>query len=79
MKIENLDDVVRLSTMRDELIKMKRLISKDNTERRIRAQLHDKPDDCWDSVSSDDRLLDLIESAINIRLEEVENEIMKIE
>lgn len=79
MKIENLDDVVRLSTMRDKLISMKNLISKDNTERRIRVQLHDKPDDCWDSVSSDDRLLDLIESAINIRLEEVESEIMKIE
>lgn len=79
MKIENLDDVVRLSTMRDKLISMKNRISKDNTERRIRVQLHDKPDDCWDIVSSDDRLLDLIESAINIRLEEVESEIMKIE
>lgn len=79
MKIENLDDVVRLSTMRDKLINMKNLISKDNTERRIRVQLHIEPDDCWDSVSSDDRLLELIESAINTRLQEVEHEIMEIE
>ena len=79
MKIENLDDVLRLSTMRDKLISMKHLISKDNAERRIRVQLHDRPDDCWDVVSSDDRLLELVDSAINIRLEEIEREIMEIE
>jgi hypothetical protein len=79
MRIENLDDAVRLSTMRDKLISMKRNLSKENGERRIRVQFHAKPDDCWDDVSSDDRLLELVEYAIDTRLKEVEKEIMEIE
>ena len=79
MKIENLDDVVRLSYMRDKLKSMLLHLSKNNKERRIRVQFHVKPDDCWDDVSSDDRLLELVEQAINKRLEEVEREIMEIE
>lgn len=79
MRIENLDDAVRLSSMRDKLISMKRHLSKENEERRIRVQFHVKPDDCWDDVSSDDRLLELVEYAIDTRLKEVEKEIMEIE
>ena len=79
MRIENLDDAVRLSALRDKLISMKRNLSKENNERRIRVQFHVKPDDCWDDVSSDDRLLELVEYAIDTRLKEVEKEIMEIE
>lgn len=79
MKIEHLDDVVRLSSLRDKLISMKSHLSRENDERRIRVQFHVKPDDCWDDVSSDDRLLELVEYAIDTRLKEVEKEIMEIE
>ena len=64
--------------MRDKLISMKRHLSKENDERRIRVQYCIKPDDCWDDVSSDDRLLELVEYAIDTRLKEVEKEIMEI-
>ena len=79
MNIEYLDDVVRLSRMRDTLLRMKRNLSEDNKERRIRVQFHAKPDDCWDDVSSDERLLELVGHAIDTRLQEVEKKIMEIE
>lgn len=79
MKIEHLDYVVRLSTMRDKLLNMKSLLSEDNKERRIRVQFRAKPDDCWDGFSSDERLLELVGYAIDTRLQEVEKEIMEIE
>lgn len=79
MKIENLDIVVRLSYMRDLLFRMKRLLSEDNQERRIRVQLHVRADDVWDGVSADDRLLELVEQAIDVRIKEVEQELMEID
>lgn len=48
MKIEHLDDVVRLSALRDKLISMKGHLSRENDERRITVQFHVKPDDCWE-------------------------------
>ena len=79
MKIEHLDAVVRLSTTRDKLLSMKRHLSKDNEYRRIRVQFSVNPNDCWDAVSSDERLLELVEHAIDTRLQEVEKEIAEIE
>jgi len=79
MKIEHLDYVVSLSSIRDKLLGMKNNLKKDNKERSIRVQFHSTPDDCWDVVSSDDRLLELVEHAIDIRLQEVEKEITEIE
>lgn len=79
MKIEHLYDAVRLSGIRDTLLSMKKHLSKDNKERMIRVQFHAKPDDCWDDVSSEERLLELVGHAIDTRLQEVEKEIMEIE
>lgn len=79
MKIENLDKARILGSFRDKLISMIRHLSKENTERRIRIHFHSRPDDTWDDVSSDDRLLELVEQAIRIRLKEVEQEIESIE
>lgn len=79
MKIENLDNARMLGGKRDTLLSMLRHLSKDNRERCIRIQAHHKPDDTWDDVSTDNRLLELIEKAISTRLEEVEQEILKIE
>lgn len=79
MKIEHLDNVVKLSAMRDKLLSMKRHLSKDNKDRRIRVHFKVKPDDCFDDVSSDERLLELVEHAVDIRIQEVEKEIMEIE
>ena len=79
MKIENLDDVRVLGSKRDSLLSMLRHLSKDNKDRRIRIQAHFDPDDTWDDVSADDRLLELVEEAISTRLKEIEQEILKIE
>lgn len=79
MKIENIDYARILANKRDKLLSMKRHLSKDNKERRIRVQFHHKPDDTWDDVSADDRLLELVEQAIDTRLVEIEQEITKIE
>ena len=79
MKIENLDEARRLGSLRDLLLSMIHHLSKENKERRIRVHFHHRPDDAWDDVSSDDRLLELVEQAISIRLKEVEEEIAKIE
>lgn len=61
------------------LLSMLRHLSKDNKDRRIRIQARYKPDDTWDDVSTDDRLLELVEKAISTRLKEIEQEILKIE
>lgn len=79
MKIENLDNARVLGSKRDTLLSMLRHLSKDNKDRRIRIQAHYEPDDTWDDVSADDRLLELVEKAISARLEEIEQEILKIE
>ena len=79
MKIENLDYARSLSCKRDSLLSMLRHLSKDNKDRRIRIQAHYNPDDTWDDVSTDDRLLELVEKAISTRLKEIEQEILKIE
>jgi hypothetical protein len=79
MKIENLDNARVLGSKRDTLHSMLRHLSKDNKDRRIRIQAHYEPDDTWDDVSADDRLLELVEKAISARLEEIEQEILKIE
>ena len=79
MKIENLDNAMVLCSKRDTLLSMLRHLSKDNKDRRIRIQAHHKPDDTWDDVSADDRLLELVENAISTRLKEIEQEILKIE
>lgn len=79
MKIENLDNARVLGSKRDTLLSMLRHLSKDNKDRRIRIQAHYKPDDTWDDVSADDRLLELVKIAISTRLEEIEQEILKIE
>jgi hypothetical protein len=79
MKIENLDNARVLGSKRDTLHSMLRHLSKDNKDRRIRIQAHYEPDDTWDDVSADDRLLELVEKAISTRLEEIEQEILKIE
>ena len=78
MKIENLDRARMLGSFRDTLLSMKRHLSKDNKDRRIRVHLHARPDDTWDDVSSDDRLLELVEQAIDTRLKEVEEQILNI-
>ena len=78
MKIENLDNARVLGGKRDTLLSMLRHLSKDNKDRRIRIQAHYDSDDTWDDVSADDRLLELVEKAISTRLEEVEQEILKI-
>ena len=79
MKIENLDNARVLGSERDTLHSMLRHLSKDNKDRRIRIQARHKPDDTWDDVSTDDRLLELVEKAISTRLKEIEQEIIKIE
>lgn len=79
MKIENIDNARVLGGKRDTLLSMLRHISKDNNERCVRIQAHYKPDDTWDDVSADDRLLELVEEAISTRLKEIEQEILKIE
>lgn len=79
MKIENLDNARVLGSKRDTLLSMLRHLSKDNKDRRIRIQAHYKPDDTWDDVSADDRLLELVEKAISTRLEEIEQEILNLE
>lgn len=79
MKIENLDNARVLGSKRDTFLSMLRHLSKDNKDRRIRIQAHYEPDDTWDDVSADDRLLELVEKAISTRLEEIEQEILKIE
>ena len=79
MKIENLDTVRSLGHLRDKLLSMLRHLSKENKERRIRVQFHAKPDDAWDDVSADDRLLEMIEETIRTRLREVEQEIENID
>ena len=79
MKIENIDNARVLGGKRDTLLSMLRHISKDNNERRVRIQAHYKPDDTWDDVSADDRMLELVEEAISTRLKEIEQEILKIE
>lgn len=58
---------------------MLRHLSKDNKDRRVRIQARYDPDDTWDDVSADDRLLELVEKAISTRLKEIEQEILKIE
>ena len=78
MKIENLDYARSLSCKRDSLLSMLRHLSKDNKDRRIRIQAHYDPDDTWDDVSADDRLLELVEKAISTRLKEIEQEVLKI-
>lgn len=78
MKIENLDNARVLGSERDTLHSMLRHLSKDNKDRRIRIQAHYDPDDTWDDVSADDRLLELVEKAISTRLKEIEQEILKI-
>lgn len=78
MKIENLDYARSLSCKRDSLLSMLRHLSKDNKDRRIRIQAHHDPDDTWDDVSADDRLLELVEEAISTRLKEIEQEVLKI-
>lgn len=79
MKIKNLDNARVLGSKRDTLLSMLRHLSKDNKDRCIRIQAHYDADDTWDDVSTDDRLLELVEKAISTRLEEVEQEIIKIE
>ena len=79
MKIENVDNARVLGSKRDSLLSMLRHLSKDNKDRRIRIQAHYNPDDTWDDVSADDRLLELVENAISTRLKEIEQEILKIE
>ena len=79
MKIENIDNARVLGNKRDTLLSMLRHLSKDNKDRRIRIQAHFDPDDTWDDVSADDRLLELVEEAISTRLKEIEQEILKIE
>lgn len=79
MKIENLDNARVLGSKRDTLHSMLRHLSKDNKDRRIRIQAHYDPDDTWDDVSTDNRLLELVEEAISTRLKEIEQEILKIE
>ena len=79
MKIENVDNARVLGSKRDSLLSMLRHLSKDNKDRRIRIQAHYNPDDTWDDVSADDRLLELVEKAISTRLKEIEQEILKIE
>lgn len=78
MKIENLDYARSLCCKRDSLLSMLRHLSKDNKDRRIRIQAHYEPDDTWDDVSADDRLLELVEKAISTRLKEIEQEVLKI-
>lgn len=79
MKIENVDTARQLGCFRDKLLNMKRYLSKDNKDRRIRVQFHARADDAFDVVSSDNRLLELIEQSIDRRLKEVEEEITNIE
>lgn len=79
MKIENIDNARGLGSKRDTLLSMLRHLSKDNKDRRVRIQAHYDPDDTWDDVSADDRLLELVEKAISTRLKEIEQEILKIE
>ena len=79
MKIENLDNVRVLGSKRDTLLSMLQHLSEENKDRRIRIQARHRPDDTWDDVSTDDRLLELVEKAISTRLEEIEQEILKIE
>jgi hypothetical protein len=79
MKIENLDRARMLGSFRDTLLSMKRHLSEGNKDRRIRVHLNAKPDDAWDDVSSDGRLLELVEQAIDTRLKEVEEQILNIE
>lgn len=79
MKIENLDNARVLGGKRDTLLSMLRHLSKDNKDRRIRIQAHYQPDDTWDDISAEDRLLELVEKAISTRLKEIEQEILKIE
>lgn len=79
MKIENLDEARRLGCLRDLLLSMIRHLSKENKERRIRVHSSYRPDDAWDDVSSDDRLIELVEQSVRIRLKEVEQEIAEIE
>jgi hypothetical protein len=78
MKIENLDNARVLGSKRDTLLSMLRHLSKDNKDRRIRIHAHYDPDDTWDDVSADDRLLELVEKAISTRLKEIEQEIIEI-
>ena len=78
MKIENLDNARVLGSKRDTLHSMLQHLSKDNKDRRIRIQAHYDPDDTWDDVSADDRLLELVEEAISTRLKEIEQEVLKI-
>lgn len=68
MKIENIDNARVSGSKRDTLLSMLRHLSKDNKDRRIRIQAHYDPDDTWDDVSADDRLLELVEKAISTRL-----------
>ena len=79
MKIENLDNARVLGSKRDTLLSMLRHLSKDNNERCVRIQAHYEPDDTWDDVSTDNRLLELVGKAISTRLKEIEEEILKIE
>ena len=79
MKIENLDRARMLGSFRDTLLSMKRHLSKNNKDRRIRVHFNARPDDTWDDVSSDNRLLELVEQAIDTRLKEVEEQILNIE
>lgn len=79
MKIVNLNNARVLGSKRDTLLSMLRHLSKDNKDRRIRIQAHYDPDDTWDDISADDRLLELVEKAISTRLKEIEQEILKIE
>lgn len=78
MKIENLDNARVLGGKRDILLSMLQHLSKDNKDRRIRIQAHYEPDDTWDDVSNDDRLLELVGKAISTRLKEIEQEVLKI-
>lgn len=79
MKIENIDNAMLLGNKRDTLLSMLRHLSIDNKDRRIRIQVRHKPDDTLDDVSADFRLHELVEEAISTRLEEIEQEILKIE
>lgn len=79
MNIENLDKAIQLGNFRDKLLSMIRHLSKENKQRTLRIQFHDRPDDVWDDTTSDDRLLELVEQSIQMRLREIEQDIENIE
>lgn len=79
MKIENVDRAQYLIGKRDLFLRMISHLSPENRDRRIRVQFHSKPDDTWDDVSADDKLLGYVTQAVEKRLKEIEKEILELD